>query len=1029
MRKPTPWMSWFVPLCMAPLWVQCEAPPAPPPSRIKAMTNRVENHSPMVFSLLQLKTRALLEDVQLDHNRVPIIDAMRKSALLAEQEAAITLLRSLSPQVQIVYRYRFVLNGLAVVMPRSLMESALLPGVIRVKESQPMERPRVMSESAAAPATDFSHTSVSFIGAEAVWKQLGITGKGVRVGIIDTGIDYTHRMLGGSGEVADYKAIDPSAEPDPRQFPNAKVRGGIDLVGSTYNSASGSFYAHIPHPKKNPLDESGHGTHVAGTIAGIGDGVHTYTGVAPDAALYAIKVFGKQGSTEDAVVIAGLEYAVDPDGDLDPRDRLDVVNLSLGSNFGLPFVLYEEAVRNFTQAGITAIMSAGNSGNIPYIVGSPGSSTEAISVAASIDNMAHNWKFPAVRFRSAEGSENFLVMAVEGSITKPISDSAVSARLVDIGKANNPVPPEIAAQLAGNVALIERGEVHFAVKLKYAQEAGAIGVVMINNQPGEPTSMGGEGNFPFPGIMVTREIGVQLRGDLAAGKEMWIDFSTSDRMEDPTRIDTLTAFSSRGPRALDSLIKPEITAPGHSIVSAEMGGGDAGVQKSGTSMAAPHMAGVVALLKQAHPDYTEADIRAALLATTVVIQKEGTPYSVAYQGTGRVQSLSALTTPLLVSPATWSLGELAGTQTRVESFRLRNTQSQPLTLSVQVRNRDGGIAVEGPTEITLAAGEVRNVEYRAVCAGDQLGEHSAWIEFRNGDTPVAHISLLSVTKKLSDITADTVELTQSGSADVKVENRGSSDGEMLLFQYLGGNPRQPGVGPGAQLADVCDLQSAGYRLITSPEGKNFLQVAVKLYRPISSWEHCEISVQIAGSDKKEADWELLGTSLKSLVPKTLYGNFYSAFTDATRMHDVRIHPRSLEEDGRDYTPAIVDMHPFVHYDFGTLGIVEVDIEKAKLPQQVWMKIATLTMHEHIRTADDFLGGKDSAWMGVSLDPAQQAYSAFPLRTEVPSNGSRLVSLQRGKGQGTLVAYFPYNRDEIYVNKQDSQEKRLREISL
>lgn len=991
------------------------------------MTNRVENHSPMVFSLLQLKTRALLDGAQLDRSRIPIINATRKATLLAEQEAAIATLRSLSNQVQIVYRYRFVLNGLAVVMPRSVMESGLLPGVIRVKESQPMELPQVLSDS-VFPAVDFSHTSVSFIGAETVWKQLGITGKGIRVGIIDTGIDYTHRMLGGSGEIADYKAIDPSADPDPGQFPNAKVQGGIDLVGSDYNSGSASFAAHIPHPKKNPLDEAGHGTHVAGTIAGIGDGVHTYSGVAPDAALYAIKVFGKHGSTEDAVVIAGLEYAVDPDGDLDPKDRLDVVNLSLGGNFGLPYILYEEAVRNFTQAGITAIMSAGNSGNIPYIVGSPGSSTEAISVAASIDNMAHNWKFPAVRFRSGDGSENFLIMAVEGSITKPISDGAVSARLVDIGKANNPVPPEVAPQLAGNVALIERGEVHFAVKLKYAQEAGAIGVVMINNQPGEPTSMGGEGNFPFPGIMVTKEVGAKIRGDLAAGKEMWIDFSTPDRMEDPTRIDTLTAFSSRGPRALDSLIKPEITAPGHSVVSAEMGGGDAGVQKSGTSMAAPHMAGVVALLKQAHPDYTEADIRAALLGTAVVIQKEGTPYSVAYQGTGRVQSLQALTTPLLVSPATWSLGELSGTQTRVQSFRLRNTQSQPLILSVQVRNRDGGITVDGPTELTLGAGEVRDVEYRAVCAGDQPGEHSAWIEFRSGETPIAHISLLSVTKKLSDIVADTVELTRSGRAEVKVENRGASDGEVLLFHYLGSNTRVPGIGPGGELADICELQSAGYRLVTSPEGKNLLQVAVKLYRPISSWEHCEISVQIAGSDKKEADWELLGTSLKSLVPKTLYGNFYSAFTDAASMHNIRLHAKE-EDEGRDYTPAIVDMHPFIHYNFGTLGIVEVDIEKAKLPTRVWMKVATLTMHEHIRTADDFLGGKKSAWMGVSLDPAQQAYSAFPLRTEVPSKGSRVVSLQRGNGTGTLVAYFPFNRDEIYVSKQDAQEKRLREIAL
>ncbi len=1043
MRKPTaPWLSWLVPLSMAPFWIQCEAPP-PANSAPTAITNRVASvPSELVFKVLQLKTKSLLDGVQLDEKRIPIIDAQRKAAILAEQDAAIATLRSLSDQVQIIYRYRFVLNGLAVVMPRTLADAESLPGVIRMEITHPMALPETQSSEEESGPVDFTTTSASFIGAHDVWKKLGITGKGIRVGVIDTGIDYTHLMLGGSGKVADYETAKGSGTPEAGQFPNAKVRGGVDLVGGNYSTRASDFTRHIPHPTTNPLDERGHGTHVAGTIAGIGDGVHTYNGVAPDADLFAIKVFGKDGGTEDAVVIAGLEYAVDPDGDLDPRDRLDVVNLSLGSAFGLPYDLYEEAVHNVTQAGITAVISAGNSGNVPYIVGSPGSSLDSISVAASVDGMRHNWAFPAVRFHSEDGSENFLVISLEGSITKPISEMGpVGGRLVPVGRLEDPLPSDLSTRLAGKIALVDRGVCTFIKKLQVAKDAGAIGVVMVNNQPGEPFGMGGESEtpFPFPAIMVSQQIGEKLKASIASGKEMWIDFSTSDRIEEPARIDTLTYFSSRGPRTLDALIKPEISAPGLQILSAKMGGGDVGVKENGTSMAAPHMTGAVALLKQAHPDYTEGDVRAALLGTSRVVGQKGAPYSVAYQGTGRVQVLEAITTPVLVSPATWSVGEMAGPQRVGKVFRLHNTTSESLSLSVQMKSSGTSLRIEGPSEVTLAPKEVREVEFVAVSMGEKTGECSAWVEFRAAEMPVAHISILGIVKQLSHVYADTVEVGDKGEARIQVENTGGSDGEMLLFHDLGSNGRSMGIGPGNQIADLCSLQSAGYRVIQNQEGRRLLQVAVKLSRPVSSWEHCEISVQLAGTEKAEADWELLGTGLKNLVPTALFGDFQSAFTSAKLMHQIHVdylaEEDKEEEDGKkekgglDYTPAILDHQPFIHYDFGTLGIVEVDIEKAKLPSQVWMKIAALTVHRHVLKADNFLGKRNAPWIGVSLDPAAQAFSAFPLKTVVPHNEKSFVSLHRGTGTGSLVAYFPFNKDENLAGKQDQQQTRLVEVAL
>src|SRR5690606_6751204 len=169
-------------------------------------------------------------------------------------------------------------------------------------------------------------------------------GQGVTVGIIDNGIDYTHAMVGGLGTADAFTGNDPAVVED-GSFPTAKVVGGIDLVVKEYNSGAPDFEKHIPFPDQDPIDEGGHGTHVGGTVAGLGDGVNTYDGVAPGALLHAIKVFGADGSTGDSVIIAALEYAADPDGDLDPADQLNVVNLSLGSSFGTPHILYSDAMK------------------------------------------------------------------------------------------------------------------------------------------------------------------------------------------------------------------------------------------------------------------------------------------------------------------------------------------------------------------------------------------------------------------------------------------------------------------------------------------------------------------------------------------------------------------------------------------------------------------------------------------------------------------------------------------------------------
>ncbi len=230
--------------------------------------------------------------------------------------------------------------------------------------------------------------SVPFLEVPSVWQDLGLTGEGVTVGVIDSGIDYYHANFGGSGDPADHAADDPTVI-EPGTFPTAKVAGGYDFVGNEYDPSSDDPALNTPKPDPDPLDCNGHGSHVAGTAAGAGvltDGstftgpydetTHTNSfligpGVAPQATLYALKVFGCDGATDTEVVIDAIELAVEND--------LDVINMSLGSPFGRSNDPSAVAATNAAIAGVVVVTSAGNSGPGRYITGIAGRRIRACS--------------------------------------------------------------------------------------------------------------------------------------------------------------------------------------------------------------------------------------------------------------------------------------------------------------------------------------------------------------------------------------------------------------------------------------------------------------------------------------------------------------------------------------------------------------------------------------------------------------------------------------------------------------------------
>ncbi len=218
--------------------------------------------------------------------------------------------------------------------------------------------------------------------------------------MIDSGIDYTHADFGGPGTPSAYAANNRTII-EPQSFPTTKVVGGIDLAGDAYDATSADPLRRIPHADPDPLDCNGHGTHVAGTLAGFGvtatgstyhgpytadldlSGFRVGPGVAPEAQLHAIKVFGCSGST--VLLTLAIEHALDPNGDGNPSDRLDVINLSTGSPFGGDGDPDAVAVNNAVRAGMVVVASAGDTGNTFYATDSPASAQLAIAVGASFD--------------------------------------------------------------------------------------------------------------------------------------------------------------------------------------------------------------------------------------------------------------------------------------------------------------------------------------------------------------------------------------------------------------------------------------------------------------------------------------------------------------------------------------------------------------------------------------------------------------------------------------------------------------------
>ncbi len=589
----------------------------------------------------------------------PAVKGTSKATLKAERDAFKTSAAAVGVKLTERYSYDSLWNGLSVSVAPS--QVATLRSVTGVKAVYPVETLSLPpAENAPNNNIDLKN-AVGLTGADIAQTELGLDGSGVTIAIMDSGLDYTLPEFGGCFG------------------PGCKVRGGFDLVGDAYNATPGPAFDPVPHPDADPLpcdpdvadraevlgagtSDAAHGTHVAGIAAADGRG-HTddgqVVGVAPGAQLLAYRVFGCNGGTDSDVMVHAMELAL--------ADHADVLNMSIGAAF-TNWAQYPTAVAadNLSAAGVTVVASIGNSGvngGQLWSAGAPGVGRNVIGVA-SFDNTKAT--LPAFQVGSAMYTYN----RASGSLA--IVPQSGSAELVATGTpatADDGCVTPLPSSLAGKIALIRRGTCGFYNKAINAQRAGAIGVVLYNNVAGAlsptvaPTPVGAE-PVTIPVAAITAADGAAIFSGLATNHTLtWTD----QVLEAPLATAGLVSdFSSFGTDA-ELGLKPDIGGPGGQIYSTwphQQFGGHNTI--GGTSMAAPHVAGLAALILQAKDKKISPAMVSTLLMNTAlpkgvnIAPTSGLLEPTWRQGAGLAQIVNAVTTPAWVTPAKISLGEGSG---------------------------------------------------------------------------------------------------------------------------------------------------------------------------------------------------------------------------------------------------------------------------------------------------------------------------------------------------------------------------------
>lgn len=548
-----------------------------------------------------------------------------KSNIQKQHEAFDTFVKKNNISVTKGPSYDTVLNGMALTMKASDVEALLeVPGIVSIEknhEVHALETP----DSEEEKVTPHMDQTVPHLDIPELWDR-GITGEGVKVAVLDTGIDYDHPDLkdvykGGENFVehdGTYTTV--REDDDPYEtYPSERAEGVPE-----FNDDGSSFY-------------TSHGTHVAGTIAAQGNNEYGIKGIAPDIELYAYRVLGAYGSGTMAGIIEAIEASVD--------NNMDIINLSLGGGSADENSADTMAINNAALEGVTSVIATGNAGPGRGTIGNP--STARLGIAVGNSTPPEELKSSSVQVEAGDYSNEVdmeLMAWTYGS--DPAEDLAGEFEIVAVPGYGT---PEDFADLdvEGKVALISRGDIAFVDKIYAARDAGAVGTLIHNNEGSGPADVFLSTAFNFiPSYDMATEDGEALRDALKDndGTVSFGDFNTEE-LEGEDISDT----SSQGPTTPNFDIKPDVLAPGTNIMSSvpaylkdfpDASFDQAFDRASGTSMATPHVAAVAALLKSENPDWDPFDIKVALSNTAKQLDTER--YDVFAQGAGLVQPVAAM---------------------------------------------------------------------------------------------------------------------------------------------------------------------------------------------------------------------------------------------------------------------------------------------------------------------------------------------------------------------------------------------------
>ena len=464
-----------------------------------------------------------------------------------------------------------------------------------------------------------------FIGTSIPY-QSGYDGSGIVISIIDTGIDLNHPDLDG------------------------QIIGGYDFVDND----------------EIPEDINGHGTQVAGIIASNGN----LKGIAPNSKILMYKVSEDGESVPSNLIIKAIEKSIE--------DGADIINISLGINQTNTKI--DQAVNKAIKNNIFVVTAAGNFGPELSTIGSPGINPNAITVGATFNNVTSS----LVSTFEIEGKTfNVFPMVGTQALTDPITSQIIFGKY---GKVND----LIGNNFEGSILLIQRGSdiedeiVYFSDKEKNAANVGAKAVLVYNNEPGiffgelihEYVDEGYEPTIPA--LSLSRDDGLVIREILQSDTEGMLDVFYHP--------DFVAYFSSRGPVS-PFYLKPDLVAPGAFINTTDTNGNYK--ISSGTSFAAPHVAGTAALILQKNPELTPQELKSILMTTSEIVYDQfDDRFPVEVSGNGRISASNAINAELIIIPPNLIFDLSSANQIQTKDLEISGIDDQSISISIRFEEND-----------------------------------------------------------------------------------------------------------------------------------------------------------------------------------------------------------------------------------------------------------------------------------------------------------------------------------------------------